>query len=796
MFFFKKKPSPRLLRFCLPGTCRSDTLCCGNGKTAFFVSGGVREERLIIHTCGVLACHGRKNNFVNALDSKSIFAEIKKNLSRSNIGYAERLLTNKLNSSGFEKNYSVHIPLCEFVFKFNVFSPPFDYERFVNFNEGSVNISFADKEGCHLRKGFVSDDGVICFRIVRDGGLLDVDFGIVDGEYVLPSGFDNFSSSSTMTSDKNYISYIVKAGENYHGIVALLLHNGGSLTCGEKFARIKDATSLYVFAKPFVNSAKPDIDVERIKSELESNNTSFEKMLELKENAFSTKMNVDTFELSKEKTSFVEQELIKLKTQELSLSLLEDLYYYGKYLFYSLGEIALESDCLFMDKRQTYVDCTPFDFEKCEPLLIQSENYLKPSRLMSFSLESGNCSFVKEYLLSMASLLPDFKANAINLFGCNGAFVPSVFSSTLGQVGSSGHDVLFNKCASAQLFALIYDYYSFSNDKEFMINSGYQLAKQIAQLYLSSLKKNKTSQMYEVPFGISPFSKPLGKKHMLASNVVCDFESAKYVFYYMSVLAKEFDEDDFACSMWQAEYDKVPDVEVDKDGIIKEYASNLFETDNSSPNIAHVFPYNIGFRAVNAKRDYDFLVLSTIKSRFVKSVGALSSRDLSDMALALATCLDGIGSFELLQLLIRAFSQKNLLFTSNDQSNLGLGLIRRNNFINIDVNTSITRCLQNMFVVYSLNKVYLFKNLPKRFKKITFRNLTLCHGLSISMQINNARHVVKLKLMSNRARTIDLFLPTTYRKHKGVRDSVDRQEMVLKDLLLAKDKTLRLKIYY
>ena len=574
------------------------------------------------------------------------------------------------------------------------------------------------------------------------------------------------------------------------------MNNGGSLSCGEKFAKIKDATSLYVFAKPFVNSINPNSDVERIKQELANNNSSFEKMLITQEKNFSAKINSDTFEISKDKTSFVESELIKLKTQELSLSLLEDLYYYGKYLFYSLGSIAIESDCLFMDKRQTYVDCSPFDFDKCEPLLVASENYLKLSRIFLTSFAGPYYIQLKDFLLLVYNSLPDLKANSLNIYNCQGAFVPSVFSSEGAQVGCSKPDVLFNKCASAQLFALICAYYSFSDDKEFMINFGYELASQIGKFYLSALKLNKTSKMYEVPFGISPFSAPLGKQNMLASNVTCDFECAKYVFFGMSILSKEFDADESAPSMWQAEYSKVPDVEVDKDGVIKEYASTIYETDNSSPNISHVFPYNIGFRAVGAKRDYDFLVLSTVKSRFIKSVGALSSRELSDIALALATCLDGIDAFEILQLLIRAFSQKNLLFTSNDQSNLGLGLARRNNFINIDVNTLVTHCLQNMFVVYSLNKVYLFKNLPKRFKKITFNNLILCHGLSISMQINNSRHVVKLKLLSNKARTIDLFLPTTYRKHKGVKDRVDRQEMVLKDVLLSKDKPLRLKIYY
>ena len=198
---------------------------------------------------------------------------------------------------------------------------------------------------------------------------------------------------------------------------------------------------------------------------------------------------------------------------------------------------------------------------------------------------------------------------------------------------------------------------------------------------------------------------------------------------------------------------------------------------------------------INAKRDYDLLVSNSIKSRYLGSFGKLTARDLSDMALALSTCGEGGDSFYVLNTLCKFFLKDNLLFSQIDNSNFGVGHLCQRDFVNIDLNTSLCAILQNMFVTNANENIYLFRTLPKKFGIVNIRGINITNNLVLSMQINNKKGVAKVHFLPQSDQKINLFLPSTYRKHKG-EGSLDRQDLALKNILLQKGKRLKLKIYY
>ena len=415
---------------------------------------------------------------------------------------------------------------------------------------------------------------------------------------------------------------------------------------------------------------------------------------------------------------------------------------------------------------------------------------------MSFAFQNGLDMRTKEYLTFLFHYIDDFKANAVNLFGYEGTFVPSVMAYNSGQIGSYKPDVIFNKNFSASIFDIIYRYYLASDDKKFMQEVGYEFASRIAQFFLSSLKLNKQSKMFDSSFGISPFSTPKGQSAMLYQSPTVDFENCKYIFYCMAKLSGEFDEDASRASVWFDAYAKVPDMEVDKDGIIKEYNIGSNQTDNCSPFLSHTFPYNLGTRAMSAKRDYDALIAGSAKYRFSCCCGKFSSRDLIEIALALATCGEGEDCFFVLETLLQGFLMNNLMFSFCDNSGLGIGQSNMPNYVNIDVSTAFCACLTNIFLTSSENNVYLFKTLPKRIENAVINGLTIKKGVTAFLSINTKRRIVILKLSAQQDEIVNIFVPNSYIRHVGSSAKMDRKECVLKAVELKKNKPLKLKIFY
>ena len=787
MCFLRKKNSKNYLSFSMPAKDFENALPSGNSHNAVFVMGGVRVEKILVQTDSFCLPKSQNKNLIsNMLDAKSNISQIKKNLSKLNGKVAQNVISGALLSKGFEENFCEYFSLCQLVLNFHENAFPSNYSRSLNLESGVCKVSFDLPEGEESRACFVSNEGVICHKTHKSKPF-SMEITISSLKNTSTLRFDK-----SIFAEKNYITFYYNADGKFFGIVCYIFAEGGETFVGDTFVKVKNALSVYIFAKTFSNVTNIDDEIARIKKQIKLSASSFEKMEKEKEKELCAAIGKISLQITKDKLMPVENELLSLRQNRLSLPLLQKLYSYGKYLSYSLHSLAMSRDSLVdISKREDRF----FNFEQeNDDIVMSSRNYLKKLRLLFFCVQNGNCDEIKNYLMSIFSKLDDYKTNARFLYNCDGIFIPSVEESFGGQIGSAKADVILNKNVMPYVFSLICDYYKQTCDIEFMKNYGYEIAKNIGLFYLSFLKIDRTSNMLESPFGISPFSKPKGKDYMIALNPAVDFESARYIFAILSNMAKEF-EDENASKKYLNALTMLPAVQVDKDGLIKEYNTATFESESTSPYIAHLFPYNIGRRMTNSSRDYDLLVSNSLKSKYISAYGKFGAREVADMALALATCGEGADAFCLLEVLCKFFIKDNLLFSSIDRSNFGVGAGEGRDFVNIDINTSLCAILQNMFLTSQGDCVYLFRSLPKVFGKVNIKSISLSASLSLSMQINNKKGIAKLVFVSKEAQKINLFLPSSYKKHKG-EGEIDRQNLVLKNIFLQKGKALKVKIFY
>lgn len=788
---FNKVPK-NILKFVTPSTnAWKDGLVTGNGEVGLNVYGGPGREVVLVNNAK-LCWKGYTGVLPDVSDKVK---NIVKSLNESKYREAENTLTNALKAKNYKPELSYPLPLCDFVLKQNLTSSYNEYKRELNLENSEVSSEFKVKNIKFNREIFVATpSNIICYNVYCSGNKnLSGSFTI--NQHDLADSFDVSACEGvevklpfTVKTDKDMVIYTCRNEDGTDfGCVAKVMCFGGALTKDADTFYFKNADRIFIIAKTFVLGQK-EKEIEKIKEEFSLFKNPYDKLL--KENAVvrSKQFKKTEINLNGRNLDNMNLELLNLKTtSNLPLSLMENLYNYGKHLYLSLGSNFSMSCGLFNGNYKATESTT--------------SNFLQLQRFVNFSFKAGLCGVVKEILERFYDNLDDYKKNATRIFGCKGIYIPSVESPESGLPGDTAPNVIMNYNVAAYVVSMIYKYYVLTKDEEFMQQKGFELVEETGFFYEDFLKENKTTNVFETLFGYSPFSTPsnigITDGVSIANNCVADFACAKYVFAVLNELCLTLNKTDKELEKWQKLLDKIPDAEVDKDGILKEYNGKTFETNNHSPYIPHLFPYNIGLKTIENRRDFDELVANTVKHRFINSCGKFTSSELCDMATALATCGDGANSYEILSVIAKNFLRDNLVFDNYDFASSGIGVYKNYEVLNLDKNLGFCNAMQNLFVNSSKNNIYLFKTLPKVIQKGSVKNLMLDNNIKCDMDFNNKRGIVKVMLKANANMSVKVYLPQGFKKVKGVDATlVDNQYLCLNNLSLPENKVVTLKIYY
>ena len=785
------KVNRNVLKFITPSKeAWKDGLITGNGEVGLNVYGGPGREVMLVNNAGLFW-----KGYTGVLpDVSDKVKTLIKNLSESKYRDAENTLSNALKAKNYKAELAYPLPLCDFVLKQNLLSSYTDYVRQINLETAEVSSEFKVKNVKFNREVFVANNNLIFYNIYASG-MKNLSGSFTIAQHDLIDSFDANSCEGVevdlkyeVKTDKDMLIYTCRNEDGTDfGCVARLFCYGGALTKDANTFYFKNADRLFIVAKTFVMGQK-EKEVENIKEEFSTFKTPYDKMLKDTSSVRSKQFKKTEINLNSKVFENVNSEILSSNSSNGALvSLIEDLYNYGKHLYLCFGS-------------KFNLPCGAFNgsFKAFEST---TSNFLQLERLVNFSFKAGLSSQIKETLERFYDNLDDYKKNATRLFGCKGIYIPSVESPESGLPGGVSPSVIMNYNVGAYVASLIYKYYISTLDTEFMEQKGFELVEEVGLFYEDFLKENKTSHVFETQFGYSPFSTPLNigisDGVSIANNCVADFACAKYVFSVLYELCLSLNKTDKEMEKWQKLIDKIPDAEVDKDGILKEYNGKTFETNNASPFIPHLFPYNIGFKTIENRRDFDELIANTVKTRFVNSFGKFTSSELCDMATALATCGDGVNAFEILLQIVKNYLRSNMLVGSYDYMGAGIGVYKNFDVLNLDKNLSICNAMQNLFVNSSKNNIYLFKTLPKILQKGNVKNLMLDNNIRFDMEFNNKRGILKVVLKSPKNMSVKFYLPQGFKKVKGVDATlVDNQYGCLNNLSLPENKAVTLKIYY
>ncbi|MBQ9793109.1 MAG: glycoside hydrolase N-terminal domain-containing protein [Clostridia bacterium] len=789
------KKSKNVLKFVTPASGISskwrEGLFTGNGTIGVNVLGSSSKEVVIVNHTD-LWWQGNTGVLPDVSDKAK---NIKKNLDALSFRDAESVLTNALNAKNYRPETAYPLPVCDFVLTTPVENTVTDYERAVNLETGEINVCYKDRGVRFDRNIFVSrQNNTIFYEITSTGNKkVNIDFTIVSHDKTnnRTANFESFDVNLTgnTKTDKDFVVFTSRNDDGTDfGCVAKVLCFGGVLTkTVDKFA-VKGADRLVILAKVFV-SAQKEVKVAELEEELSLIKTPYDKSLKEHATLHSKFINSTEIDLGGEVEDNDNLTVLKTKTGALTNGTIEKMYLYGKHLFACSCGNKVSPSGLFNGDYKAYRSTT--------------ENYLQLQRLFNFTFKSNLSKCLLPVFDRFYDNMDDYKKNSTRLYGCKGIFIPSLEAPESGLPGSTVPGVVMNYNVASYISSMIYQYFLQTDDLDFIKEKGFEIVEETALFYEDYLKENKNTKMFESAFGYSPFNTPsniAGKsdeEFSIASNCVCDFVCASHVFSIMNQLCLTLNKEDKEIEKWQKLLEKIPDIEVDRDGFLKEYNTNVFETNHASPYIPHMFPYNIGFKSFENRRDFEDLVANTIKFRYKNCFGKFNSGNLIDMATALSTCGDSNSAFEVLSTLIKNFVTNNLILSSGDNNGMGVGVYESWPSFEIDKNIALCTCLQNMFVNANKNNISLFRNLPTSFAKGVVKNLMLDNQIKVDMDFNLKRGVLKLKLKSPKNTTVNLGLPNGYKKIKGIpADKVDSQMLLINGLSLQANKILSLKIYF
>ncbi|MDR0850313.1 MAG: glycoside hydrolase N-terminal domain-containing protein [Christensenellaceae bacterium] len=770
------------------GALWREGLVTGSGTVGAVVLGGAGREKITLNHSDLFV-----GGYTGVLPDVSDKVKALKNaIEGANYSGAEKMLTEALSAKNYHPKLSSPFPLCDFNIDMPIKEGVREYFRSIDLENAEVNVSFKDDGTKFDRNLFVSRvNNIVCFQITKSGSR-DIDCTLSLGLHDI---FNNRTKAGLVATpdyfevkaERGNIMFSARSedGTDY-GAVARVQHFGGSMeSAGEKIA-ISGADRVLVFIKLFVNSQKEKEFVE-IKEELGAIKLNYDKLM--KEHANLHYKLYSASELSlhyREDDEFVDDLVLKTVNGNLTAALAQKLYNFGKYL-------------LICSTSPEGKPCAPYGLFNGDYKAEDStrNNYLQTQRLYNLAFGAGISHMLLPLFNYYQTNMDDYKKNAMRLFNCNGVFIPSLESPASGLPGATDSKVILNFNVAALICQMIYDYYIRTENNKLIKDFGAEFIIETAKFYEDLLKVNKTTNMFESPIGLSPFSVPLnvsGKNNelMVASNCTIDFVCAKQVFGILLELKKVANLSEEDIQKYENLLAKVPDIAVDNEGIIKEYISKIFETNNNNPHIPHLFPYNVGSLSLTSKRDFEKLVAGTAKLRFNNSKSDCTAGTLIDIAVALATVGDGGAAFEVLGSLTQSFVTNNLVFAETDTRGMGIGKADNWATYSIDKNTAFTLSLQNMFITSNKLGISLFRNLPHELSKGSLSGFVLGEGLRADIDFNVKRGSLKLKLKSlTKDVDTELSLPEGAKKVKGViPEQLDLENKLVKNIKIAAGKTV------
>ncbi|MCR5278476.1 MAG: glycoside hydrolase family 95 protein [Lachnospiraceae bacterium] len=602
----------------------------------------------------------------------------------------------------FETASEIHIDMADRSFD--------DYVRSLDFTTGESKVSFRQRGEKVERNAFVSRSrNLLALEMRKEGEPFECNVYLaqntkrfewhgsltVDGtnEYVKPVNFindnDKIICESVHTEDESgYVS-------------ALRIITDGVSTPVDKGYRVSKANYLLLYYA--IEPWKERMEAVRVKLArmLDDMTPDYTALLKEHTAIHSELFNEVTVSFSDSDEEYTNEELKELCTSsKLAPELLERMCDYGRYLeISSFGKLPPNLQGVWNG-----VVNPPWSSDYTLDENVQM--------MMWPVLPGGLGNFMLNYFDWLEGLIPDFKENAMNYYGCRGIFCCARSSSTgIHTHFDMDYPLVFWTAGAGWLSREYKQFYDYTGDEN-VLRRGIRYWKEIVLFYEDFMKLDETGR-YEFAPSYSPENTPLGNDSPAAVNSTMDIAVAREVYTNLIEACRTLGVEEDNLPRWEEELSLLPEYTVNEDGALKEWLPAALKDDYHHRHSSHLYPVFPGTEALK-EGNADLLKAchEAARLRLIDGVDAISGWGLAHLANISARLKDQELWYLALNRLIQVFTLKNL-FTGHNPGRL----------FQMDANLGLTASVYEMFAYSDTDRIELFPVLSPEFTEASVKGL-------------------------------------------------------------------------
>lgn len=723
----------------------SHALVTGNGTMGALVIGQPQDETLIFSHADLYIPLNEPKPPIN---QGSRLEEIRKLLLDGKGSAAANIPVEQREKEGFNIGRDPFIPAFD-MHIVHESAKVQKYQRSLNFETGEATVTWTDERGTFERSVFVSRaDSVIVVAFKGDAKInATLDFAqrpiAPTQEDFVKSGVAEVNATAEagfLTFRCNFKNHFKDGLQGYEGLGRLILKGGQSEVIGNKL-KITDADEvlMVIQVKPTMNWSASQLAA--IKSRL---NGLSDNYLELRDRhalihnqLFSrSRLSLNADPASRQLNT--EALLLDAKTT-VPAALIEKVYDAGRYnIISAMGTNPPNLQGIWSG---TWTAPWSADFTHDGNL---------PSAIASV-LSSNMPELMEAYFRYLESKMPTFRDNAKRLYAAEGIHIPA-------HTSNNGLDTDFGEIwcltywtgAAGWAADFFYDYYQYTQNREFLKTRAYPFMKEAAAFYESFLTIGADGKYVFNP-SYSPENNPANSKSQAVINATMDVMIARQLLSNCIAAAKTLALDAPKVKVWTEMLRKMPEYEVATDGTLREWLWPGLEENMPHRHVSQLYAlYNKADSAIISNPALLAAVNKTIdgKMKFREAEGG------------------GEMSFGLVQLGLSAAHTGNaekaktaVDFLASKYWSTGLGSFHNvGELFNTDISGGLPAVILEMLVYSEPDMIKLLPALPKTWEKGKLEGALLRGNIQLK-SLEWAGKKIKLNLKSGVRRTLTLVMP-------------------------------------
>lgn len=728
-----------------PAANWSHALLSGNGTLAAMVIGQPHAETLIFSQADLYIPLNEPKTPIN---QASRLEEIRKLLLEGKAEEAAKIPVLQREQEGFNIGRDPFIP----AFDMHIAQPASalkNYQRSVNFESGEATVNWTDENGTFERKVFVSRaDSIIVVSIKGDAKIsTSLDFSQrpveTKQEAFVKSGIAEFKAgaeSEFLTYQAKFKNHYKDGLQGYEGVGRVLLKGGKSEVSGSKL-QITDADEVLILIqiKPSKDWSQSQVaDIKKRLASLDFSYTTFrDRHVAIHNKLFSrSRLRLDTDPQTRGLNT--EALLAQAKT-EVPAAWIEKAYDAGRYnIISAMGSNPPNLQGIWSG---TWTAPWSADFTHDGNL---------PAAIASV-LSSNMPELMDAYFRYLENKMATFRDNAKRLYGADGIHIPA-------HTSNNGLDTDFGEIwcltywtgAAGWAADFFYDYYQYTQNREFLKSRAYPFMKEAAAFYESFLTLGPDGKYIFNP-SYSPENNPANSKSQAVINATMDVMIARQLLSNCISAAKTLALDAPKVRVWSDMLSKMPEYEVAKDGTLREWLWPDLEENMPHRHVSQLYAlYNRADSAIIGDPALMAAVNKTIDGK-MKFREAEDGGEMAFGLVQLGLAAAHIGEAEQAKKAVDLLASKYWSTGMGSFHNVG-------ELFNTDISGGLPAVILEMLVYSEPDMIKLLPALPKSWSKGKLQG-ALLRG-NIQMQnLEWADKQIKVTLRSGVRRALTLVLP-------------------------------------